>query len=61
MTSWAGVTTVAVGIETAGQPRAAREAGVTLVQGHLLGEAVGMVELLRRVGHDGTGLAASLG
>ena len=52
---------MAEGIETAGQPRAAREAGVTLVQGHLLCEPVGMVELLRRVGHDGEGLAASLG
>jgi len=55
------LTTVAEGIETPAQLRAARDAGVSLVQGHLLCEPVGMSELLHRVGHDGTGLAASLG
>jgi diguanylate cyclase (GGDEF)-like protein len=53
--------TVAEGIETPDQLLAARRAGVTLVQGHLVCEPVGMDELLRRVGADGTGLAAMLG
>jgi EAL domain-containing protein len=49
--------TVAEGVETAEQLMAARRAGVTLLQGHLIGEAVDMDELLRRVGSDGTALA----
>jgi diguanylate cyclase (GGDEF)-like protein len=55
------LSTVAEGIETPEQLLVARRAGVTLVQGHLVSEPVGMDELLRRVGPDGTGLAASLG
>ncbi len=55
------LSTVAEGIETPDQLRAARRAGVTLVQGHLISEPVAMDDLLRRVGPDGTGLAASLG
>jgi len=55
------LTTLAEGIETPEQLLAARRAGVSLVQGHLVSEPVGMDELLRRVGPDGTGLAASLG
>jgi EAL domain-containing protein (putative c-di-GMP-specific phosphodiesterase class I) len=54
------LTTVAEGIETPDQLLAARRAGVSLVQGHLVSEPVGMEELLRRVGPDGSGLAASL-
>ena len=53
--------TVAEGVETPEQLQTARRAGVTLVQGHLVSEAVPMDELLRRVGPDGTHLAASLG
>jgi diguanylate cyclase (GGDEF)-like protein len=52
--------TVAEGIETSEQLLEARRSGVTLVQGHLVCEPVGMDELLRRVGPDGTGLAAAL-
>jgi diguanylate cyclase (GGDEF)-like protein len=55
------LSTVAEGIETPDQLLAARRAGVDLLQGHLVCEPVGMDELLRRVGADGTGLAASLG
>jgi diguanylate cyclase (GGDEF)-like protein len=55
------LSTVAEGIETPEQLLVARRAGVTLIQGHLVSEPVGMEELLRRVGPDGTGLAASLG
>jgi EAL domain-containing protein (putative c-di-GMP-specific phosphodiesterase class I) len=54
------LTTLAEGIETPEQLNAARRAGVTLVQGHLISEPVAMGELLRRVGPDGTGLAPSL-
>jgi diguanylate cyclase (GGDEF)-like protein len=53
--------TVAEGVETHEQLVAARRAGVGLLQGHLVSEPVTMDELLRRVGPDGTGLAASLG
>ncbi len=53
--------TLAEGIETPEQLLAARRAGVGLLQGHLVCEPVPMAELLRRVGPDGTGLAASLG
>jgi diguanylate cyclase (GGDEF)-like protein len=53
--------TVAEGIETPEQLLAARRAGVTLLQGHLVCEAVDMDELLRRVGPEGTALAATLG
>ena len=53
--------TVAEGIETQEQLQAARRAGVSMVQGHIVCEAVPMEELLRRVGPDGTDLAASLG
>ena len=56
-----GLATVAEGIETPEQLQAARRAGVTLLQGHLVCEAVEMEELLRRVGPDGTALAATLG
>ena len=52
--------TVAEGIETAEQLAAARRAGVTLVQGHYLCRAVGMDELLERVGPEGDGLARTL-
>ena len=38
-----------------------QRAGVTMVQGHIVCEAVPMDELLRRVGADGTALAALLG
>ena len=55
------LTTVAEGIETPEQLASARRAGVSLVQGHLVCEPVSMDELLRRVGPDGTALAASLG
>ncbi len=55
------LSTVAEGIETPEQLLVARRAGVTLIQGHLVSEPVRMEELLRRVGPDGTGLAASLG
>jgi diguanylate cyclase (GGDEF)-like protein len=55
------LSTVAEGIETPEQLLVARRAGVTLIQGHLVSEPVGMEELLRRVGPDGTGLASSLG
>jgi diguanylate cyclase (GGDEF)-like protein len=54
------MTAVAVGVETPEQLLAARTAGVSLVQGHLVSEAVGMEELLRRVGPDGGGLAVNL-
>jgi EAL domain-containing protein (putative c-di-GMP-specific phosphodiesterase class I) len=53
--------TVAEGIETPEQLQAARRAGVTLLQGHIVCEAVDMEELLCRVGPDGTALAATLG
>jgi EAL domain-containing protein (putative c-di-GMP-specific phosphodiesterase class I) len=53
--------TVAEGVETPEQLQAARRAGVTLIQGHIVCEAVPMDELLRRVGPDGTDLAATLG
>ena len=53
--------TIAEGIETPEQLQAARRAGVTMVQGHIVCEAVPMDELLRRVGSDGTALAALLG
>jgi diguanylate cyclase (GGDEF)-like protein len=53
--------TVAEGIETPEQLLTARRAGVSLIQGHIVCEAVPMDELLRRVGPDGTALAASLG
>jgi diguanylate cyclase (GGDEF)-like protein len=53
--------TIAEGIETPEQLLAARRAGVTMVQGHIVCEAVPMDELLRRVGSDGTALAALLG
>jgi diguanylate cyclase (GGDEF)-like protein len=55
-----GLTTVAEGVETPRQLAAARRAGVDLLQGHLLCEAVDMEELLRRVGPDGSGLAGRL-
>jgi EAL domain-containing protein (putative c-di-GMP-specific phosphodiesterase class I) len=55
-----GLTTVAEGVETPQQLAAARRAGVDLLQGHLLCEAVDMEELLRRVGPDGSGLAGRL-
>ena len=45
-----GLVTVAEGIETPQQLDAARRAGVALIQGHLVCEAVEMDELLRRVG-----------
>jgi len=54
------LTTVAEGVETTDQMLAARRAGVSLVQGHLVSEPVGMDELLRRVGPDGNGLAERL-
>jgi diguanylate cyclase (GGDEF)-like protein len=54
------LTTVAEGIETPEQLLAARRAGVTLIQGHLVSEPVCMDELLSRVGPDGTGLATTL-
>ena len=54
------LTTVAEGVETADQMLAARRAGVSLIQGHLVCEPVGMDELLCRVGPDGNGLAARL-
>jgi len=53
--------TIAEGIETPEQLEVARRAGVTMVQGHIVCEAVPMDELLRRVGADGTALAALLG
>ncbi|MGC4109262.1 MAG: GGDEF domain-containing phosphodiesterase [Nocardioides sp.] len=56
-----GMTTVAEGIETPEQLAAARDAGVSLIQGHLVSEPVGMTELLSRVGADGAALASSLG
>jgi EAL domain-containing protein (putative c-di-GMP-specific phosphodiesterase class I) len=56
-----GLATVAEGIETPEQLQVARRAGVTLLQGHLVCEAVDMEELLRRVGPDGNALAATLG
>ncbi len=34
---------------------------MTMIQGHIVCEAVPMEELLERVGPDGTSLAASLG
>jgi diguanylate cyclase (GGDEF)-like protein len=52
--------TVAEGIETPEQLSAARRAGVSLIQGHLVCEAVTMDELLARVGPDGTGLASTI-
>jgi diguanylate cyclase (GGDEF)-like protein len=55
------LTTVAEGIETPQELAVARRAGVSLVQGHLVSEPVGMDELLRRVGPTGDGLASSLG
>lgn len=55
-----GLVTVAEGIETPQQLDAARRAGVALIQGHLVCEAVGMNELLRRVGPDGDGLSGVL-
>jgi diguanylate cyclase (GGDEF)-like protein len=55
------LTTVAEGIETPQELAVARRAGVSLVQGHLVSEPVGMDELLRRVGPAGDGLASSLG
>jgi diguanylate cyclase (GGDEF)-like protein len=54
------LTTVAEGIETPEQLARARRAGVSLIQGHLVCEPVGMEELLRRVGPDGGGLAGRL-
>jgi diguanylate cyclase (GGDEF)-like protein len=53
--------TIAEGIETPEQLEVARRAGVTMIQGHIVCEAVPMDELLRRVGPDGTALAALLG
>jgi diguanylate cyclase (GGDEF)-like protein len=55
-----GLATVAEGIETPGQLLAAQRAGVTLIQGHLVSEPVGMDELLRRVGPRGDALAGRL-
>jgi len=55
-----GLSTVAEGIETPDQLLAARRAGVTYIQGHLVSEPVGMDELLRRVGPRGDALAARL-
>ena len=54
------LTTVAEGIETPAQLEAARRAGVSLVQGHLVSEPVPMDVLLERVGPDGTGLGDRL-
>jgi EAL domain-containing protein (putative c-di-GMP-specific phosphodiesterase class I) len=56
-----GMTTIAEGIETPEQLETARRAGVSLVQGHLVSEPVGLPELLSRVGADGAALASSLG
>jgi EAL domain-containing protein (putative c-di-GMP-specific phosphodiesterase class I) len=53
--------TVAEGVESPERLLVARRAEVSLLQGHLISEPVGMDELLDRVGPDGTGLAASLG
>ena len=55
-----GLSTVAEGIETPEQLLAAQRAGVTLIQGHLVSEPVGMDELLRRVGPHGDALAARI-
>jgi EAL domain-containing protein (putative c-di-GMP-specific phosphodiesterase class I) len=55
-----GLSTVAEGIETPEQLLAARRAGVTLIQGHLVSEPVGMDELLRRVGPHGDAPAARI-
>jgi diguanylate cyclase (GGDEF)-like protein len=54
------LTPLAEGIETPEQLTAARRAGVTLVQGHLVSEPVGMDELLARVGPEGDALAGRL-
>jgi EAL domain-containing protein (putative c-di-GMP-specific phosphodiesterase class I) len=54
------LTTVAEGIETPAQLEAARRAGVSLVQGHLVSEPVAMDVLLERVGPDGKGLDGRL-
>jgi diguanylate cyclase (GGDEF)-like protein len=55
-----GLTTVAEGIETPEQLLAARRAGVSMIQGHLVCEPVRMDELLRRVGPRGDALAERL-
>jgi EAL domain-containing protein (putative c-di-GMP-specific phosphodiesterase class I) len=55
-----GLTTVAEGIETPEQLLAARRAGGSMIQGHLVCEPVTMDELLRRVGPRGDALAALL-
>jgi EAL domain-containing protein (putative c-di-GMP-specific phosphodiesterase class I) len=54
------LTPLAEGIETPEQLTAARRAGVTLIQGHLVSEPVGMDELLARVGPEGDALAGRL-
>jgi diguanylate cyclase (GGDEF)-like protein len=54
------LTTVAEGIETPQQFEAARRAGVSLIQGHLVSEPVAMDVLLERIGPDGRGLGDRL-
>jgi diguanylate cyclase (GGDEF)-like protein len=55
-----GLTTVAEGIETPEQLTAAREAGASLVQGHLVSGPLEIDDLVAMVGPDGNGLGERL-